>query len=127
MLKIFLFLGVLSTAALSHAKLLSSNTQAVTVEISSAVYEAYAKCRPPQYEDDGFTPYYSPESYNELKTYLNSGYSIKLLDRSCGPYKGTGPQLSSTNFEKVRVLILDDKTPRKQLQDAINTIWNSVN
>lgn len=127
MLKIFLFLGMLSSAVLAQAKMLSSDTQSVTVQISSAVYEAYAKCRPPQYEDDGFTPYYSPESYNELKNYLKGGYSIKLIDRSCGPHKGTGPQLSSENFEKVRILILDDKTPRNQLQEAINTIWNSVN
>ena len=77
---------------------------------------AEAKCRAPRFEDDGYTVYYSPESYKEIGEYR--GYSSKLLGRTCGK-SGSTTELSSTKFEKVEVLVYNYGAVRREFDEQV--------
>ncbi len=117
--------AILALSLSANAKLLESDSQTVTLEIKSAVFEVMAKCIGPKFEDDAFQTYFSEESYQEVAEYLQGGYSMKLLDKSCG-YEDTGkPQLSYDEYEKVKVYFVDGNTPRQTLSDSIKDIWEA--
>ncbi len=123
-------MSILATLALSvsaNAKLIESDTQTISLEIKSAVLEVTAKCIGPKFEDDAFQTYFSEESYQEVEEYLQGGYSMKLLDKSCG-YEDTGkPQLSYDDYETVKVYFVNGNTPRQTLKDAIQEVWEAKN
>ncbi len=124
-MKFFFVLGAFVLSLNANGKQLDSDTKQVVVEIKSAVFELRAKCIGPQFEDDNFRTYFSDESYGEVADYLNSGYSWKLLDKSCGYKKSSNPQLSFNEYEKVQVLFVDGQSPRKVLQSTIEQVWKS--
>lgn len=105
----------------AYAKTINSGTIPVQSEITYYEVEVEAKCLGPRFEDDGFRVYYSPQSYNEVKQYLDSGYSRVLLDRTCG-YSGQAPNLSSTQYEKVRILFYNSSAAQKEVEALTKTL-----
>jgi hypothetical protein len=122
---LFLTLFTFGMLATAHAKVISGNTQFVKVEIQSVTLEVEAKCEKPQFEDDSFHLFFSPDSYSEVNPYLKDGYSLKLVDRTCGNL-GKGAKLSETDFETVTVFLVNGDSARQALEDAIESVWTSV-
>lgn len=123
-MKQLIFIGFLSLITFKSysAKLINSDTKTVSIDINSVTLELSAKCNRPQFEDDQFTVYFSSESYVMAKPYIESGFSMKLVDRTCGN-NGTGPKLSEGSYENVTVYFVDGITPRKKLEQVIKEIW----
>ena len=124
LMSVLIFICLISGTRV-EAKLLDSETKTVVVEVKSATFELSAKCIGPKFEDDSFKTYFSEESYQEAKEYLNSGSSWKLLDKSCGYEPSDKPQLSFDEYQKVTVFFVDGKSPRDLVEGSIKEIWES--
>lgn len=117
---VFIFTAIQS----AQAKMISTDSQKIELEVKSATLELSVKCQGPKFEDDTFKIYFSDESYPEAQAFIDNGYSYRLVDKKCGS-SGSGPQLSTKTFETATVYFVDGVTPRKDLEQFIKTIWES--
>ncbi len=112
-------------SANANAKFLAERSQVVSSIISSVLLEVTAKCRPPQFENGAYAPFFSQASYDEVKPYIEVGYTLKLVDKTCGEMD-SGNELSSTDFETVRILLVNGTAARESLEQAITEVWSYV-
>lgn len=125
MKQIFLALSGLCLLATANAKVVAGNTQFVKIEVKSVILEVEAKCLAPKFEDGSFTVYFSQNSYAEVSAYEQQGYAYKLLGKTCGQF-GSSKELSSTDYETVQILMVNNTEAQGLLDEALNNAWNSA-
>jgi len=112
----------------SEEGILQSGKKAIKSELNYKLVSARATCRPPQWDGDSFSAFFSESSYKLLSPFLDRGYSAQLLDKTCGAVGGLSgkPELSSERYEPVTVLLVDYEAFRRdverQLREAVNSI-----
>lgn len=110
----------------ASAKVLNSGTIPVQAEIAYFEVEVQAKCLNPKFEDDSFRVYFEPQSYSEVKNYLNESYTMILLDRKCGN-NGMGTDLTDANYETVRILFYSSKIARQVIDLNVKDLLDGYN
>lgn len=110
---------LLMCAPAVSAKLVKESEFTVQTPVKVIQLSLEAKCRAPRFEDDGFTVWYSPESFAEISKYR--GYSSKVMGRTCGS-TNSRTELSGTEYEKVDVLLYNYGEARSSFDDQIRQL-----
>ena len=126
MLKSLLLMLVGLSAFQASAKVLNSGSIPVQTEITYYEVEVQAKCLGPKFEDDAFKVYFEPQSYTEVKPYLNSYHTMILIDRKCGR-NGAGVELAPDVYETVRVLFYSSSIARDVVEAHVKDLLSTYN
>lgn len=104
-----------------YATVLQEGQETLKSELKYKILAVDAKCRPPRFEDDAFTVFYSAPSYQILKPYLESRYSVKLLGRTCGG-NHSSTELSADRFEAVKILVINIEPLKQDIKRQIDDV-----
>lgn len=121
--QLFLTLSAICLMTTANAKVVAGKTQFAKIEVTSVVLEVEAKCLSPKFEDGSFTVYFSENSYAEVSAYEKQGYAYKLLGKTCGQF-GASKELSSTDYETVQILMVNNSEAQGLLDEALKNAWN---
>ena len=105
----------------AFAAVLNSGAIPVQSEIVYYEFEVKAKCQGPKFEDDAHRVYFDSQSYTEIQSYMDKGYTMVLLDRSCG-YRGKGAALSEDSYETVRILMYNTHDASKAIDVNVKAL-----
>lgn len=104
---------------LVEAKEVDSSVVKINSEAIFAVFEVEAKCTVPAYEDDPVRVYFSEQSYQEVKKYLQSDYSYRLLGATCKGEEGL-KQLPTDKYETTKVVFYNYSDVKTNVDKAID-------
>lgn len=103
------------------AEILESGERVIQTSIPYLVISVEARCDRPKWEDDAYKVFYSNESYRFLAPYFEKGYWAKLLDRTCGAWDSS-TELSEENFEKVKILLLNNRDASEAVKNEVDDL-----
>lgn len=125
--KMYLSVLIITTnlfvSAAAFAQIVKSGLIEIRSQVPFVEMKVRATCRPPQFEDDTFTVFFSADSFKAVKKYTQQGYKYQLIAKSCVGSNAIN-ELPSDAYEDANIILFNPSEAQKKLDDEVKELLN---